>query len=59
MSTTTLFVLLLLVAVGVLLVTVPAYLVWRHPGLRAPLTVAATVAGVFVTVVVGIAAPRL
>ncbi|MGW7310752.1 hypothetical protein ACWGI1_34995 [Streptomyces sp. NPDC054835] len=46
MSTTTLLVLLLLAVVGLLVVTVPAYLAWRHPGLRAPLTVAATAAGV-------------
>ncbi|MFE0654190.1 hypothetical protein ACFVZH_37165 [Streptomyces sp. NPDC059534] len=36
MSTTTLLVLLLLTVTGLFVVAAPAYLVWRHPRLRAP-----------------------
>ncbi|MFC8511112.1 hypothetical protein ACFU3J_16225 [Streptomyces sp. NPDC057411] len=56
MSTTTLLVLLLLASIGLLVVAVPAYLVWRHPRLGMPVTVAVAVAAVFVTLVFGIAA---
>ncbi|MFJ2937898.1 hypothetical protein ACIO8G_34675 [Streptomyces sp. NPDC087219] len=55
MSTTTLLVLLLLTITGLLVVAAPAYLVWRHPSLRAPLGIAVGAATVFATVVFGIA----
>lgn len=41
MSTTTLIVLLLLALAGLLVLTLPAYALWRHPRLGIPLTVAA------------------
>ena len=56
MSTTTLLVLLLLVVSGLLVVALPGCLVWRHPRLGVPLTVAAAVGALFVTAVLGVAA---
>ncbi|MFJ6355037.1 hypothetical protein ACIQKB_36970 [Streptomyces sp. NPDC092046] len=56
MSTTTLFVLLLLAVAGLAVVAAPAYLVWRHPRLAVPLTVAAAFGALVLTAVFGIAA---
>ncbi|MFB7591983.1 hypothetical protein [Streptomyces sp. NPDC056169] len=56
MYTTTLLVLLLLLVTGLLVVALPSYLIWRHPRLGVPLTVAAAAGALFVTAVVGVAA---
>lgn len=55
MSTTTLLVLLLLPAVGLLGLAVPGYLVWRHPRLGIPLTVACAFGALYVAAVFGLA----
>ncbi|MCX5395383.1 hypothetical protein [Streptomyces sp. NBC_00094] len=55
MSTTTLLVLLLLPTVGLLVLAVPGYLVWRHPRLGIPLTVACAFGALYVAAVLGLA----
>ncbi|MFJ8195208.1 hypothetical protein ACIQ8D_36565 [Streptomyces sp. NPDC096094] len=54
MSTLALFVLLLGVVVGLAVVAGLGYLVYRHPALKTPVTVAVTAAGVLVAFVVGV-----
>ncbi|MGO4636373.1 hypothetical protein AB4225_36555 [Streptomyces sp. 2RAF24] len=56
MSTTTLFILLLLAVTGLAVVAAPAYLALRHPRLGVPLAVAAAFAALVLSAVLGIAA---
>ncbi|MFB7611624.1 hypothetical protein [Streptomyces gardneri] len=59
MSTITLFVLLLLIITGLLATAGVGYLVWRHPRLGIPLTVAVAFAALFVTAVIGLATLKI